>query len=86
MSDDTITTDLDIDEMYAFVAVDPADRNEGIIAISTPDGGMLPLVGADMRMVEKLRDSAQQIADLQRLTVRLVRFTNRELLEVITPA
>ncbi len=48
MSGDTIT------ELYAFVALDNEDGNEGIIAFMGPDGIMLPMIGADTARVNSL--------------------------------
>ena len=72
-----------IDEMFAFVSVD-AQGNEGVCAFMAGDIWM-PLVGADMNRVAKLRECAKDIAHRSGKTLRLVRFTKREEMEVIEP-
>lgn len=75
---------LKIDEMYAFIALDPADNTEGIISFNTGDGP-IPMVGADMAMVELLRPFAQAAAEAAKATVTLVRFSQRTNEEIIEP-
>lgn len=77
-----------IEQMYAFVCEDSGPDDEGVIAIQTPPGNdgttlWLPLVGADMARVESLRSIAQGIGRQIGKTVKLVRFTNREDVEII---
>lgn len=80
------TTGLRIDEMFAFVAVDEADDNEGIIAFFDPiRDSWVPMVGADMEMVDALRAMAQLTATETGRTVRLVHFTERTEMEVLLP-
>lgn len=74
---------LHIDEIFAFVAVN--DEGEGIISFPGPVG-WIPLVGADTARVNLLRTQAQIVADAENWEVRLVKFTNREELEVIRPS
>lgn len=74
---------LRIDQMYAFVATDK-DGTEGIVGAATANGWM-PLVGADMERVDQLRPLVKEIAKATNVTVRLLRFSVREELEVITP-
>lgn len=76
---------LRIESMYAFVAVDPEDDTEGVIGFTAPSG-WIPMVGADMDMVEKLRPMAEGIARAHSQKVLLVHFTNREEVEVIGEA
>lgn len=65
---------VEIDEMYAFIALDPADNTEGIISMQM--GSMhMPLVGADMTRVEQLRPHARAIGEATGTQVKLVRFT-----------
>jgi hypothetical protein len=70
-----------IHDIYAFIAVH-ADGDEGIVGIGDP---MLPMIAADLARLQALRPYAQQVADTSGLTVRLVRFTTRTDLDVITP-
>ena len=75
---------LRIDEMYAFIQLDPLDNTEGIIAFLTSEGWM-PMVGADMGRVRSLRERAQEVADQTGRPVQLVKFSTREELEMIRP-
>jgi hypothetical protein len=51
-----------INELYAFVSVDPEDDDEGVIAFQTDDGWM-PMIGADMERVESLKAIADQMVE-----------------------
>ncbi len=75
---------LRIDEMFAFIQLDPLDNTEGVIAFLSADGWM-PMVGADMARVEKLRPMAQEVADATGRPVQLVKFSTREELEMLRP-
>ena len=77
---------LRIDTMFAFIVVDD-DGTEGIPAI--PDGNtmlLLPLVGADMKRVEQIKEMVKQIQTVDPLlvgkTVTLVQFSQRTELAV----
>lgn len=76
---------LRIETVYAFVALDPADNTEGVIAVTTPGQMMMPLIGADLEMVEKLRPIAKATAQTTGATVTLLHFTTRTEIEVIEP-
>lgn len=54
---------LRITRLYAFTSIDDDDV-EGVIAAMMPDGMMMPLVGADLTMVDKLRSTADMIAQI----------------------
>ncbi len=74
---------LRIEQMYAFIIVDD-DGTEGIPAFNPPDGGMaIPMVGADMAMVDKLRPIAVTMSLTFGKTVELVKFSQREHVETI---
>jgi hypothetical protein len=47
-----------ITRLYAFIATDPEDGDEGIIAFKAPDNTMMPMIGADMDRVEQLHSIA----------------------------
>jgi hypothetical protein len=74
-----------IDELFVFACTD-SHGDEGIIAKRTHDGQWVPLVCADVERVDIHRQAAQDVADRYGLTVRLLRFTTRTELEVLTPA
>ncbi len=73
---------LRIDQMYAFIVLDD-DNTEGIPAFESRSGTMVPMVGADMAMIERLRPLALRMAREMKKKITLVRFTNREVLEEI---
>jgi len=75
---------LRIDEMFAFIQLDPLDNTEGVIAYLSEQGWM-PMVGADMARVEYLRPLAQNVADDTGRPVQLVKFSTREELELLRP-
>lgn len=71
-----------IDEMFAFIVVDD-DQTEGIPALKAEMGGALPMVGANLEMIEKLRPHAEMIARVMGKKVTVAKFTNRVDLEEI---
>lgn len=73
-----------IDEMFAYIQLDPLDNTEGVIAFLA-ESGWMPMVGADMSRVEYLRPMAQKIADETGRPVQLVKFSTREELEMLRP-
>jgi len=73
-----------IEEMFAYVVEDD-DGFEGVPAFSDETGVMIPLMGADMQMAEKLRPMAQACADTLGKSVRLIRFSQRHELEALLP-
>jgi len=70
-------------EMYAFVAEDKDPEDEGIIGFMAGTGWM-PLVGADMARVDSLKPIARDISRNTGKTVKLIRFTNREELGIVS--
>jgi hypothetical protein len=72
-----------IRDLYAFLAVH-ADGDEGVAAAQL-GGNWLPLIAADPVLLEALRPIAQATARETGVTIRLVRFTQREELEVLRP-
>lgn len=72
---------LRIEQMYAFVVLDPEDNTEGVPAFQAP-GGPMPMVGADMKMVDKLRPIAEAMAEQMGMKITLCRFEIRTELEV----
>jgi len=75
---------VSIDQMYAFIQLDPTDNTEGVIAYLTGTGWM-PMVGADMARIKYLRPFAQEVANSTGNPVKLIRFTNREELDELPP-
>lgn len=72
-----------IETIHAFVAVDDDDE-EGLTGFMS-ESGWMPMVAADPTRLESLRPIAQQIAAASGATIKLVRFSQREELEVIAP-
>ncbi|TET42665.1 MAG: hypothetical protein E3J66_03215 [Dehalococcoidia bacterium] len=72
-----------IEEMYAFVAEDSGPDDEGVVGFMA-DTGWMPMVGADMDRVESLKPIAEHIARTTSKRIKLLRFTNREELGLIT--
>lgn len=73
---------LRIEQMYAFIALDPADNTEGVIGFTDAlTGESMPMVGADMKMVDKLRPLARRAARAGGVKVTLCRFEIRTELE-----
>jgi len=63
--------------MHAFVATDPEDGREGVIAASL-GGMMMPLVAADQARIDSLMPVAKDIAKASKAKVSLLRFSTRE--------
>lgn len=72
---------LKITEMWAFVSVDEAG-NEGIIGFKNGDTWM-PLVGADSARIAELRPIANKMARYTGMTIKLIKFTQREDIETL---
>lgn len=73
-----------IDSVWAAVSVD--EHGEGLCAVMTP-GGWVPLIAADEARLKDIREWAKQLARTRAYTgktIRLIRLTTREELEVIT--
>jgi hypothetical protein len=73
-----------IKTIHAWLSVDENDE-EGIIAASTSDGLMMPLISADETRMYQCEAMARRIAALSGRAVRLVRFSVREDLSTIEP-
>ena len=75
-----------IDQIYAFVTVDPEDDTEGITAFHGPrSNAWIPMVGADMERIDRLRPIARDIAKATGRPIHLLRFSQRTGMEVIHP-
>jgi hypothetical protein len=71
----------EIETMYAYLAVDRNDLTEGIIGMSLGDGTWMPMVGADKERIDSLLPAAQAIAHASGQVVKLVHFSNREVIK-----
>jgi hypothetical protein len=76
-----MSTPLVINEIFAFVSVDGI--GEGVITRKI-GGSWMPFIGADMDRARSLRVLAVQVAKEHGIKIKLVKFTNREVLEEIT--
>jgi hypothetical protein len=63
-----------IDEMYAFVACDEDENDEGIMGFRGIDGAWVPLVGADVARVESLKEIAKGIGEVTGKKIFIKRF------------
>lgn len=72
-------------ELWAYLAVDPADDQEGVAAFLGPGGMWMPMIGGDERRIRDLEPQARQLARHSGRKMRLVKFTVREDLKEIDP-
>lgn len=68
-----------IETVTAYVALDPGDKIEGILAFKQGDEWR-PMVGADHEMLVSLQPLAEQMAQSMGLKVSMVQFTERKVL------
>jgi hypothetical protein len=74
-----------IEKLYAFVMTDKTDDDEGIPAWRGKDGNWMPLVGADTSRIRDLTPLAQQIADREKKSIKILEFSVREQVGLVTP-
>jgi hypothetical protein len=68
-----------IDCIWAFLSVDDADGNEGVCAVHFPGlPGLTPLIAADQKRLDMITPWAENLARETGRVLRLVKFTNRE--------
>lgn len=75
---------LKINEMYAFVSVD--EGGEGVVGMTVRMYGkevFMPFVCADKARVESLRPKAFEISKMSGKSIKLLKFSTREVLEEI---
>ncbi len=72
-----------IKTIHAFIAEDK-DGQEGLVGMHTPDG-WVPFVCADEDRINSIRPIAEKIAQQQEKTIKLIKFSLREEIEVIKP-
>lgn len=70
--------------MFAWVTTDKDENDEGIIGFRFGDQWM-PLVGADKARIQSLKAQALAVATSTGKPVKLIHFSVREELEIITP-
>lgn len=74
-----------IEHIWAFIAIDPKDNSEGIMAWYGPSGGAEPMLAADKSRLESLRPIARSQAKATGQRIKLVKFTVRKDEEFIDP-
>lgn len=78
---------LVIKDLWAYVSVDPADGNEGILSMIAPGpDGMptyIPFIGADEARMKSLLPEARRLRAISKNPVRLLKFSHREVIEEI---
>jgi hypothetical protein len=62
-----------IEHVWAFIATDPGNGDEGIPAMMI-GRTMCPLIGADESRLASLREMAQELVRMTGIKIRLVRF------------
>lgn len=67
-----------ITEMWAYVVADSGPDDEGVLAMTLPNGMTFPLVGADAERMRSLRPQAEAIARLAERELVVLRFGVRE--------
>jgi hypothetical protein len=71
-----------INEIWAFVSVDPEDGYEGVLSAPLMGpGSQVPLIAADVKRLEGLWPIARKMAAITGRKCKLVRFHNREEIE-----
>jgi hypothetical protein len=76
------STGHQIDKMHAILSVD--HDGEGIVGFNTPDG-WIPMVAADRRVIDKMKDLAQQMSNVTRRKMVVVEFSTRTVIDTIEP-
>jgi len=71
-----------IDEIWAFVSVDPVLQEEGIAGLQT-DRGTFPLVFSSYESMTKFMPDAQQLADDAGITILVKRYTTTGVVHVV---
>lgn len=75
-----------IEKLYAYIAHEEGDPNdEGVTALQTRGGGWAPMVGADEARMMSLKPAAQEMANVSGISIALVEFSTKTVLETIEP-
>ena len=73
-----------INEIFCFIAENPPDGDEGLVAIFH-NGEWLPLVAANEARLADLMPLAKRAACERRIEIKLIRLSSREEVETILP-
>lgn len=71
-------------ELFAFLARRP-DGSEGVVGGQMPDGTIMPMVADNEAQMRALLPTAQGIANVSSMPMRVVRFTRAEDVDTIEP-
>lgn len=76
-----------IEQLYAWVIADSGPDDEGIPTFTSPvmPGMALPMMGADLHRATSMREIAQQAANAKGKSIKLIRSTDIELVEILEP-
>ena len=74
-----------VEQLYAWVMTDTGPDDEGVPAFLGPDGAWMPMMGADLERAESLGGIVQEMANAQGKSIKLIRSTGVEVVEVIEP-
>ena len=74
---------LKIEELYAWVSIDPADGDEGVLAVYEHGAGWIPAIGADKERIESYRGFAETAAKKVGMPIRLQQYSTMPVLETI---
>lgn len=76
-----------IEEVLAFVALDPQDNTEGFPAFADRSSGMyVPMVAADQARLESMRPIAEKLAIAQGVPITVVKYSLRTDIEELRPS
>lgn len=68
-------------EFFIYLTYDPETELEGMIAVGFPP---LPLMTSSRENADKMLPDVQNICTEHNITVRLARFSNKEILDTVT--
>lgn len=75
-----------IEKLYAYISHEKGDPDdEGLTALRTEDGGWAPMIGADEARMVSLKSAAQEMANILGVSIALVEFSVKTVLETIEP-
>jgi hypothetical protein len=73
-----------IEKLWAYVAINPVDTNEAIVAMEDR-GVKLPLIASDRGWLNELMPYAQRVATRRGVIVKLIEFGGRRELQTLQP-
>jgi hypothetical protein len=74
-----------IEHVYVFVSVDAEDGNEGVVAAPFGPVGMMPMIAADEKRLAQLIPWAEAIAKQFNMKIRLIRLSQRDVIQEFNP-